>query len=515
MRSRIIAVPQGGATPLTAWTEAGRSLSTKWEAGSRWDELSEKIVEFAQARDETHGTELFLCLLGDCQSAVADRDSLSRLLRQARDHAWGSPLFLALPRSLSPADMLRTGRELWRLWLEQAHADRALDCLQIEYTSAETVSLRDLRRAADRADLRRDILAKHASAQAPWRCVTQNRLLRSLLWPVAYWDDTGEPATHLMLVTDSSLPQRQAKEIESLYEKLWRPGRQLLVATLRSLKSAAGMEWSGTGEDRSPLDELCSTHQLPAAIELYGEVELWYFLLRLNAGFQTPAIHAVKEGWASVPTPWREYRTLPVTPKAPSVFLPRQTGAPTTIAITSAFDPGEPYHLRQAAADVGRIVEESLQGVRLLVEPAINLERLFRVMERMPDFDIWIHLGHGDGQHGLREAITGQYAPPERWLQAFRGRGVRLSLAMFLTCASAPIAQLFAEAGAGVAIGISGEVMSDKCRELAGDIVKAILLHGTGQEAILHGFYLGCNRIEAQAGALPSPSLPVAFYPRA
>lgn len=517
MRNQVVVLPLGGCEALMAWTEkVGIPSSGKGggDVGSKWVKLCRRIVEFARSRDARHDTEVFLCLLGDCNSASADRDSLSQLLSQARNHSWASRLFFATPRLLHLPDMLRAGRESWRLWLRQALADKVLDCLQIDYDSGRPKSILQLRRAANRASLRHEILAAYQSADGQWRCVTENRLLRSLLSPLVLYDQAADPAAHVLIVTERSLPEDQVNEVEKLYKAHQRPGRRFLVATLRGAKPETELDDNGRTEDRSPLDELCARHELPEPLDLQGALELWYFLLRLNEGPpQLPS--RAREVVANPPAPaeaWRSYhRIRAVTPVGEPVFLPRDAAGGPAIAITSAFDPAELEQLLNAAQDVGEFVKLCPIGARLLVEPAINLHRLFQVMERIPDFDVWIHLGHGDGADGFEEAITGQYAPPDLWLQAFLGRKFRLSLAMFLTCLSSPIAERFAQAGAGVAIGLQYEVESDKCRELAVDVLKAILVNGTSQEVILHGFYLGCNRIEVQQQI---PSDPIAFYPK-
>jgi len=507
MRTRVVALPRGGSEPLKAWTERTGPLLPDKEGGagsSKWVELCREIVEFAQSREERHGTEVFLCLLGDCNSASADRDSLSQLVGQARGHSWASPLFLAAPRAMEPRDMLLAGRESWRLWLRQALEDRVLDCLQIDYVSGQPTWPLHLRRAANRAGFRHEILATHQSRAGQWRCVSENRLLCSLLFPLAYYRKAADSEAHLLIVTERALPADQATEVERLYAAHQRPGRKFIIATLRSTKPEAEVGEGGLSEDRSPLDEFCLSCGLPEAIDLHGALELWYFLLRLNEDPPQIALDPPASAEA-----WRSYhRIRAVTPVGEPVFHPRDAAGEPAITVTNAFDPDDLDQLLCAAKDVGRFVKLCPLGLRFLVEPAINLHRLFQAMEHM---DVWIHLGHGDGPDGLLEAITGQYATPELWLQAFVGRRIPLSLAMFLTCLSSPIAELFAQAGSGVAIGFQNELESDKARELGIDVVKAILLTGTGQDAILHGFYLGCNRLEVQQEI---PSDPIAFYPK-
>jgi hypothetical protein len=99
--------------------------------------------------------------------------------------------------------------------------------------------------------------------------------------------------------------------------------------------------------------------------------------------------------------------------------------------------------------------------------------------------------------------------PPEKWLQCFRGRRLALPLALFLTCYSADVARIFAQAGAGVAIGFEGRVDSDKCRILADQILQSVLAKGWGQRAILEGFIQGRSDLMALEDG--ESSSPIAF----
>jgi len=101
-----------------------------------------------------------------------------------------------------------------------------------------------------------------------------------------------------------------------------------------------------------------------------------------------------------------------------------------------------------------------------------------------------VHFGHGQGEQGLQEALSGLFEPPERWLACFAAYGRSLALAFFSSCQSAPVARRFASAGAGVAIGFEQEVPPAACQILATIVVGTALLilgeTGVGKELVAH-----------------------------
>jgi hypothetical protein len=148
-----------------------------------------------------------------------------------------------------------------------------------------------------------------------------------------------------------------------------------------------------------------------------------------------------------------------------------------------------------------------------VVEPVTTLGRLIQAVERHPGLAIWIHLGHGEGWYGLREADTphapGRLALPHKWLSCFEVKKPPLAVAIFLTCDSAPIAERFARAGVAVTVGFALEPDRRWCRDLAVEVLKAVFLEGTTVDVILEGFRRGTVRVEVQE---VDKSRPVAFF---
>ena len=498
MARHVIVLEEGGCAPPSEWL--ARDVLDPIELGegrtSAWEKLCQEVVVWAQTGTKV-SLEIFICVVGDELMVPPDRNSLARLLSQARDYSWAAKLFLVVSQRLRREKLVLDGKESRERWMRTALEGKGLDILQVNYDPKKPESIReeDLRSAADRAYARHEVLAPQAVAGESWRCVVdpEQKSLQSFL---AIWLETpgSGGAPNLIIVVDDLRPAKQRALISRILRRY--PERHYMVVTLQPAPELA---------------EFCRSKGLLEPVELRGSFELWYLLLRLNEARRPFRLGPLTElGQINAFKASNGY-FHPVEREGTRIFYPNGSGDPPVIVITSAFNPQEPEQCFEAARDVGRFVERCPLGHRLLIEPAMTLGRLFQVMERWKDFNVWVHLGHGDGANGLEEAGTDRMATPKEVLRCFEGRGHKLSLAMFLTCRSVPIATLFAKAGAGVAIGFEEEVESNKCRELAVEVLEAMLATGTGKASILRGFHLGCHRIEVQEEI---PSLPMAFYPR-
>ncbi|HKV07118.1 MAG TPA: hypothetical protein VJ725_03205 [Thermoanaerobaculia bacterium] len=498
MARHVIVLEEGSHDPPALWPGAGELDPASLGEGqeSAWAKLCRQVIVWAQTGAKV-SLEIFICLLGDEPVVPPDRSSLASLLRQARNCSWGARLFLVASGRIRAEKLVRRGKESRELWMRTALEGKVLDFLQVDYDprKPETIKLEDLRGAADDSGPRQRWIAVQSGTDGGWRCVvdSEQRNLQSFL---SVWLQVPGPeqAPNLLIVVDDLRPAKQRAMILRTCKRY--PGRQYLVATLQP---APG------------LLDFCLSQGLPAPVELRGPFELWYFLLRLNERSRPRQLGPAREYGLDTSDPASNGHVHEVALDRIPVFHPHANGAPLSIVITNAFDPNELAQCLEAARDVGLFLERCPLGSRVLVEPALTLRRLFQVMERWTDFNVWVHLGHGYGAKGLKQAGQDRPVTPREILRCFRGRGQRVALAMFLACRSSPMAALFARAGAGVAIGFEDKVDSDMGRELAVEVLEVMLAEGMGQDAVLRGFRLGCNRIELQE---QHPSWPVAFYPR-
>jgi hypothetical protein len=460
-----------------------------------WRLLCTSVVELAQSGARS-ALEIFICMAGGELVTAPDRAALARLLQMARDHAWGASLFVVASSQLDLRRAPWQARESRELWLRTALEGKVLDLLEIEYDplAPAMISGDSLREAADIAAKRQRPLRDLRGVQGNWRCVVdpQKKLLESLLSTWVQYD--GFPlAPNLVIVIDDVLKQPTA--VRKARKRF--PGSNFVVVTLR--------------EPSPDLERHCINEGLGKPIVLRGELELSYFLLRLNENpltLRAAAAVGPQEGHLLNDV---DERVHEVELAVARIFGPIEPVSEPMLVVTSAFNPEEPAQCLEAARDVGRVVERYPIGAPLAVEPAITLGRLFQIMDRWKTFHIWVHLGHGAGIHGLHD-VDGNLATPEMWLQCFQERHRDLALAVFLTCFSSPIAHLFAQAGVSVAIGFEDEVESHMCRELVVDVLDSVVAHGTRPSEVIQGFRRGYFRITVQEQML---SRPIAYYLRA
>ena len=491
LNSQIIALREGGTELLQAPLRLEVDQKPDAAADSWWQDLCYERVQRALEGDLV-AAELFVCLLGDELVQRRDPEALARVLARIRDHCWGARVSLVTPRLI--ADPLVPGRGTLEKWLGKAIDGRALDLLQVIYDPYQPESLapQALRDAvANRASKRLGVLRGLSPAVRPWRCVLtkddwdlteENWAVEELLRPLVQQPDAPDQGADLVIVVDNPDPGEQKRMVKETLKRY--PRRRSIVATL------------GTYPTRA-LSVFCQRNSLPDPLHLGGELELWYFLLHLNHSL--PPAGGKKRGDVR-PVALDEAFTFPPTAVEPVVLF------------TSSFDldKANRYHCLAAAKDVGSLLARTPLELCYHVEPAINRQRLNQILDRMPGVTVWIHMGHGKANHGLWQAGHSEPSPPEMWLRSFAPQAPRLGLALFLTCHSADIARAFAQAGAGVAIGFGGPVHTDQARELAFDVLQAVVSDGLGRPAILRGFYKGVSRLESVEYSRYEPR---AFYP--
>ncbi|HEX4961890.1 MAG TPA: hypothetical protein VF173_13695 [Thermoanaerobaculia bacterium] len=376
-------------------------------------------------------------------------------------------------------------RESLEDWMKVLLKEGVSDLLQVleSFTSENPEPLyKSLSRAARQTKARRQMLNDLADHRE-WRCSFlaehyDGRALTGELLRTLVIDESGRSAdvNLVLVVTDEAPP---AERLQTWMEDL--QGRAGLIVTV------------GRGPSES-VRFFCEKEHLPSPVVFHGELELWFFLLRLNelrawypSSFLVPeSIHAVQVRPAPVLRPARQFPSL---------------------LFTGAFGSGgvEDDQWLAAAEEMGRLLRKMPHALENRIELAIRPERVHRALESNPN--VWIHMGHGSARSGLR--IPGMEVTPAQWVDCFSQCDLRLAL--FLTCDSHEIARLFAESGAGVAIGFEGEVESCKTWHLAEEVLKAIFSRGTSRQVILEGFDAGALRFR---GLQTLNAQPRAYYPR-
>jgi hypothetical protein len=124
-------------------------------------------------------------------------------------------------------------------------------------------------------------------------------------------------------------------------------------------------------------------------------------------------------------------------------------------------------------------------------------------MDNLQEVFAWVHIGHGR-EDGLRQSSDDLYKSAETWLSAFGGSS--LPLVVFSSCKSAPVAELFAAAGTGVAIGFIDNLGQDQAAALTKRLVKTALIWAGSKDRILTEF--------SKRRKLITGTRPVAYWSR-
>jgi len=483
LRCRVILLPKQGNSSFRSWEEVlDEATDPESVELPEWYETMVSLSDRARV-PEKRGCEVVLCMLGDQVAKSWDHNLLRLLLQNARESCWGAPLLLVVSRDIRPDKLIRRRSEV-DTWLQTSLTGRVFDLLQLSYDPEGGVVPEDseLRLCCNEVfDRHRQI--RDLSHEGLWGCSLSDRRLsfRKLLGPLACQPGGEVQTQHLLLVVDRGNAEDQKKLVRLRLEEFG--ARIGLIATLGNSPSEA-------------LQQICQEAKLPPPLAFRAELEIWYLLLRLNEG-RRRASPERREGHCVVP--------LNVAPKfqsSPGIGVP-------SILFTSSFVPGFDWteQAAQAARDIGAMLEHMPVNIHYEVDPRVTPERLAAVIGEMKSPLVWAHMGHGLGEEGLEDAVR-EPVRPERWLSCFGGWKGSLPLALFLACRSLPTAECFARAGAGVAIGFEGDVLSARSRLLAVKVLGAALAGRGRRGAVLDAFEVGRDHLTA----VGNPSRPFAFY---
>jgi hypothetical protein len=401
-------------------------------------------------------TELVICPTGEELVARRDVNAFGALLSKLQHSSWGARLYVALSTRLQLTPELVESRATVQLWLETARQARIADLFHIDYdpSAPASISPPKLWDAISGTESRRQLLASLFPSSRPWHAVLPPKP-SALAALIGRTPEQTLAGSDLVLVVDEADPEFQCNYVGKKIERF--PDHQLIVATLSAPPS-------------QELIFLCEKRRLAPPISMKGELELWFFLLRLNSTR------------ASLPAPTRSIAPVQ-RPALNQVFLPN-VSAPKVL-FTSAFDVRDTINCEAAASDFGLIFSNVPVDVSYNVEPFITLKRLENVLNEHRDLNIWIHSGHGAPYQGLSEAGPDASTSVRRWLHCFGSQKLRLELAVFLTCYSAQVARQFAHAGARVAVGFEGKVDTNNARLVAAGLLSGVIQGGLRRDVIL------------------------------
>ncbi len=439
-----------------------RDLS-KW-LGSR---AIDNIDTTARRLDEP--LDVLLSLPPDQVSESLDRALVQDVLEIAREHVGGNNLYIVVRRGVEH-DTLAT-HESMSHWLAAVRHGGAAGVLETLDTFEEERwdALHKERERARR--WREELLRSHG--YGPFRCV-----FRQSPKPMIF--DCGKDGTPVVVVQDL----KQISQERFVQREL--DNHQELLTAFVSVPPSP------------KLIERLKEREVPL-LRFNGWVELLYFMRAIN---ERPS-----------PVTGQSGHVCGVSLRSNAIFERVERGAEPRLLITNGFHPNvkEGRDYMAAGRDIGHLLYQLPSRTTCEVRWAITCDLLFDLVARSPSLGAWVYLGHGQPDKGHHES-TSPFEPTavERWLNAFRGRGRSLGVAMFSSCYSAETAKRFAEEGAGVAVGFRRAVFPEACRILSKPIVDAALRTGGDPGAILRAFEDGCAKLSTTTY---DDSGPVAYHP--
>lgn len=498
----LVTMLPGDGEPIDQWNLHLIASNVQQMYTARWEQLSDKIVA-AQNRAQHVQPEVFLCLrepeIGSNYSRLLD------LFDMAHGHIRGAPLYLVISSSIGQVGTLIEEERTLNLWFEMVERN-VTDLIQFplpHYQHRKPVQADRLNQRADECRHRQTIIEQLLHQEAlsrrdngeglwPWRQVslpipTEN----DPLWSTFSSTLTSQNS-HTVFVIGPDGQSRTLLEDKLKIIKM-RHSHKNRRAPLQVV-----VPWL---EDLSPdFKQFCEAQNL-AIMPLYvGPCEIRFFLQRLNG---VVAEHTAAEVIVRTVERKRENE----------VFDPYDLKHRPSLLLTSAFHQGDQEHFSAVRKEISEIVRLAWQGSTLpITHNAIDVERLRHMLSsaHIPrHLTIWLHLGHGERGGNLREYNQSMREATE-WLSCFSGLPKKrsLALAFFSSCHSGEIAQRFAEAGVGVAIGFENKVDPATCQQISVPVIHAAWKTNGDQFAILDAF--------RRSIAAPTPGIrqakPLAFH---
>lgn len=490
MTCRVIGRPAHCAEPLLCFT-----LRQSEELGSQptdeWDRMTGALA--AAAKEDPTGrqrAEIFLGMMDEHVPYEPNSLFLEKTIRDARRRGLGSDIYVVTASPLNPR-MLYPQRTRYVKWIDSALEGRVADVLQLPYDPTLPSSFDKLFEkkqteaggsraehgggavgwALKSAAHRRHFLLEWAPERIPNRwgvyCDMERFSVGSLLEDDSGFREKARDTEYLLVVFDDNRPEVQRGLIKGAEAD--HPDSRFLAVTLETTLISHELIDFCQGR-RSMTDQLLS---------FGGILELWHFFRRL----QHPRLL-----WPPIPLEVRELKSDP-EPVFARARLPEAgaEGSQPEILFTCAWNSETGTELQRASEDLGAILAQIPLSTRYRVDCAITPQRLARHagwsrVHRLPL--IWVHWGPCDNSGALRD-VAGTPVAPEAWLDSFKNGELDLPLALFLSAGSHRVAERFAAAGAGVAVGFTETDLAPASRRLGLAAVETAVRLGCRREALL------------------------------
>jgi hypothetical protein len=472
----IAVLPLGDTTEMKYWSERTSSSVSRDE----WDDLAIRLTH-ENLGERRVLVEVFLCLYGQLDE-VYNYSRLAETLRNAREHVWGAPIYLVVAANFHPHSEQRRYHATWAKFFETVHQARVVDLIENASLFKGDVPPTGvtLRLLADESAERRERWQKLSSSQG-WKCVVRPETdapLADFLSPFVIRNTTTQGTGNRIIVCNNS----RKSTTSSFMEKNVSQSSEQYQVVANLVADSNFQHW---------LDEEC----LRRGLELFvfnGALELRFSLLQLN--------HRSQENIAG-----GRIEVVRVGPNP--LFGAGRGNALPRLLITNGFDPNDARDsllCLEAADEAGELNHQAPASAIVQIYQSVTCERLPSMIES-EDLTAWVYQGHGAADVGLQESRAGRFAPSHRWRDCFSSYQNSLPLVVFSACRSTHVARLFAEAGAGVAIGFEADVTSSASKLLTTDVVTTALRTQGERQQILDAFERGCQRLMARGHISSGP----------
>ena len=483
----ILVIPPGGREPIYRWPGNGKPAGGL-PAQTDWRELSLAIVDSHADRPDRARSQpsVLVCLRANGVVGFGWNE-LRDLLSDAHRHIWGAHIYVVLDLDAGESESTRAEQPASvDKWFEVLESDGVTDLIQFNGVANDgPIDVARLAAELDRVDRRvsttRELL-HGISYSLPWYCKCFPPDYGSHPLINDYVDrKPARPHNRVLVLSDDAAVGVVKKRLRDSFE-----GRQVVAVVDPCQQAKVTQRLREVEQD--------------GAVKVLGFArtsELRFFLQQLTA-------HAF-----AIQPESSDNRVVEVSLSEPRFFDAYNLSAKPSILLTNSFHASKDKRACVAAGlDVGEIMQGVPRTAWRGAHRAVDIPGFRHVLSSgdVPKhLTAWLHLGHGYKNGSLEEYARVPRTPAE-WLRCFRDGGWGVALAFFSSCYSLEAARLFAEAGAGVAIGFARSVDPETCRILSAPVIRAALRSNGSPPAILDAFRkaLAHGRLKAEPRAFSS-----------
>lgn len=507
MQIDVIVLQRGTSVKIEAWRYATRanqdyfitldSPERRLPIEAAWQGLLFKINRLASVNNDSPNlaSDVFLFLRGRFAENL-NLLKLEEMVRNARDHSWGSNIYVVWDQTSQTKFESLYGDDGTKLenWFRVLLKYGVTDLIEIPKKEKvreddQTGLLHLLRDCAAKSGARRQRMLKLVSDES---------------WGITLRDGAFFLEEFLSKFFSEEAPVAQRKNLIVYYDQ--RPPKSWIQLVENSrIFDRIGNWFVALGRnDKRALKDLKPLWIQEASVvkprcfdDIFifdGAVEWLYSVIRLRQASVSPPRELVSTDQADVE--W--------VPSTNNASLKIESGLEDLrLLITSTFVLQEEHftstgyanvvkeqrdYFIEAAQEVGAVLRNLQFNVAVEVYHCGRVNQLAALLKKK-QFTAWLFLGHRNAPGGLRPEFDQLYADPQVWLYGFKLlKGGSVRLVCFSSFASTAISKKLVTSGVQVAVGFEDVAHAAACRDFSAALNVAALIPGQRQHAILSAF---------------------------